>query len=292
VVTTTGQRNTNDWDKIFYKQVAGNLPVNQHMAVQNIQLNNNFLSNDGDNEGIRIDNSGNVGIGTASPNASALLDLTSTNKGLLAPRVTLTSKSGNTTPIASPTTGLIVYNSATSGSNSDAVRPGYYYFNGSVWTRMDPEVWSTGVPITFGATTTAPTKGTTSFDYVRYRNLGGKEYEVEYNYVQTGAGNAGNGDYLITLPEGLQFDYTALGQTANTGAGGYNAIINKILSSNGDLFYNGGHNSATVIPYDATRFRIHTNNWGTVGWTFFNSSYYQLNSNTSGFKMAFKFKAL
>jgi hypothetical protein len=67
VVTTTGNRDTRDWDKIVYKLVAGNLPINQHIASTNIQLNSNYLSNDGGNEGIRIDNSGNVGIGTASP---------------------------------------------------------------------------------------------------------------------------------------------------------------------------------------------------------------------------------
>jgi hypothetical protein len=68
VVTSTGRRdNGYDWDKIMYKMVAGNLPVNQHMAAQNVQLNNNFLSNDGGNEGIRIDNAGNVGIGTSAP---------------------------------------------------------------------------------------------------------------------------------------------------------------------------------------------------------------------------------
>ena len=67
IVTTIGQRDYRDFDKIFYKQVAGNLPINQHMANRNFQLNNNYLSNDGDNEGIRVDNSGNVGIGTATP---------------------------------------------------------------------------------------------------------------------------------------------------------------------------------------------------------------------------------
>ena len=67
IVTSIGQRDYRDFDKIFYKQVAGNLPINQHMANRNFQVNNNYLSNDGDNEGIRVDNSGNVGIGTSSP---------------------------------------------------------------------------------------------------------------------------------------------------------------------------------------------------------------------------------
>jgi len=47
----------------------------------------------------------NVGIGTLTPNTSAQLDITSTTKGLLTPRMI----SGERTAIASPATGLIVY---------------------------------------------------------------------------------------------------------------------------------------------------------------------------------------
>ena len=68
-LTTNATRDLYDYDRVYYKMVAGNLPVNQHMAERNFQLNNNFLSNDGDNEGIRVDNSGNVGIGTATPSS-------------------------------------------------------------------------------------------------------------------------------------------------------------------------------------------------------------------------------
>lgn len=48
---------------------------------------------------------GNVGIGTITPNASAILDLSSTTKGFLPPRVTTTQKNA----IPSPPEGLIVY---------------------------------------------------------------------------------------------------------------------------------------------------------------------------------------
>jgi len=61
-LTTNANRDSNDYDRVYYKMIAGNLPVNQHMAERNIQLNNNFLSNDGGNEGISIDNSGNVNV--------------------------------------------------------------------------------------------------------------------------------------------------------------------------------------------------------------------------------------
>ena len=122
IVTTTGNRTAaSDWDKIMYKMVAGNLPVNQHVADRNIQLNNNYLSNDGDSEGISIDNSGRVGIGTASPNASAILDVSSTTQGVLIPRMTASQRAA----IASPVAGLVIYQ-----TNSN---PGNYVFNGSTW---------------------------------------------------------------------------------------------------------------------------------------------------------------
>ena len=73
---TSGSFEPSDYDRVYYKMVAGNLPVNQHVADRNVQLNNNFLSNDGDNEGIRIDNSGNIGIGNNAPTAK--LDVTGT----------------------------------------------------------------------------------------------------------------------------------------------------------------------------------------------------------------------
>jgi uncharacterized protein YjdB len=43
--------------------------LGNHTATLNIKLNDKWLSNDGGNEGIRIDNSGNVGIGISAPSS-------------------------------------------------------------------------------------------------------------------------------------------------------------------------------------------------------------------------------
>lgn len=80
-----------------------------------------------------------VGIGTNSPNASAQLDVTSTNKGFLPPRVVLTGRTDAAT-IASPATGLLVYNTADNGTAPNNVTPGFYYNAGTPqspnWVRL------------------------------------------------------------------------------------------------------------------------------------------------------------
>ncbi len=60
----------------------------------------------------------------ADPDASAILDLTSVTKGLLAPRMTATQRAA----ITSPATGLLVYQ--TDGTT------GFYYYTGSAWQQI------------------------------------------------------------------------------------------------------------------------------------------------------------
>ena len=67
-------------------------------------------------------------------NSSAMLDIKNPNKGVLLPRVALTGTNDVVT-ILSPATSLLVYNTATvSGSN--AVTPGFYYYNGTLWVQL------------------------------------------------------------------------------------------------------------------------------------------------------------
>lgn len=77
---------------------------------------------------IQITFSQNVGIGTTTPHASAALDIQSTNKGMLVPRIALTSVN-LASPVSSPADALLVYNTATAGSGDYSVTPGFYYWN-------------------------------------------------------------------------------------------------------------------------------------------------------------------
>ncbi len=76
-----------------------------------------------------------IGIGTLSPHASSMLDISASDKGLLVPRVSLTGTNDNTT-IAGSATSLLVYNTNTSTPGPNQVTPGYYYWDGSVWLRL------------------------------------------------------------------------------------------------------------------------------------------------------------
>jgi hypothetical protein len=63
---------------------------------------------------------GNLGIGTSTPNSSAILDISSTTKGITFPRMTTEQRNA----ISSPTTGLQVFDNTTNS---------IWYFDGSTW---------------------------------------------------------------------------------------------------------------------------------------------------------------
>jgi len=112
-----------------------------------------------------------VGISTDNnftPNTSSILEVSSTNKGVLLPRVALTA-----TNVSAPITGtvpasLMIYNTATAGTGNTAVTPGFYYWSGgsnAKWIRVvSPQ--DEAHPIVFYAPSIAldTTEGTHSVD--------------------------------------------------------------------------------------------------------------------------------
>ncbi len=72
-----------------------------------------------------------IGIGTATPNASAQLDVSSTVKGMLIPRMTEAEK----TAIPAPAQGLMVFNITTNS---------FQYYNGVQWINITHSGIATG----------------------------------------------------------------------------------------------------------------------------------------------------
>ena len=64
---------------------------------------------------------GAAGIGTTTPAGSSLLEVSSTTKGVLLPRMTKTQREA----IAGPVEGLLIYQ-----TNN---QPGFYYYDGTAW---------------------------------------------------------------------------------------------------------------------------------------------------------------
>lgn len=71
-------------------------------------------------EAMRIFSTGSIGIGTPAATASALLELSSTSRGILITRMTTAQRNA----IVTPATGLLVY---------DTTLQLFYYFDGTVW---------------------------------------------------------------------------------------------------------------------------------------------------------------
>lgn len=92
--------------------------------AQNIAINNNALP----------------------PHNSAMLDVNSSSKGVLIPRISLSGTNDNAT-IPSAATSLLVYNTTTAGNGDQSVSPGFYFWDGNRWQKILSENnfsgWST-----------------------------------------------------------------------------------------------------------------------------------------------------
>lgn len=74
-----------------------------------------------------------------TPNAATVLDISSSDKGILIPRLKLTATNvfapATTTSTEKPTS-LLVYNTDTAGISPNNVVPGFYYWEGNKWVKI------------------------------------------------------------------------------------------------------------------------------------------------------------
>jgi microcystin-dependent protein len=197
-------------------------------------------------------NSQNVGINGAgaNPNASAMLDIESSDKGVLIPRLALTSNTV-AAPVTSPAVSLVIYNTATAGSSIYAVTPGYYYWDGTAWIRLATAVDMTPIGTVIAYTGTVAPAGWLLCDGA---SLSRTTYSVLFNVIGTSYGTASSTTFNIPDFRGMflrGLDGTAgndpdkLTRTAsNLGGNTGNAIGSK----QSDDFKSHGHtsNDATI----------------------------------------------
>ena len=128
--------------------VANNGYIGMGIAIPTARLDIVGIGNTSSTSSLNIQNSslspllyvgddGGIGFGTSTPASSSILDLTSTTKGLLTPRMT----TGQRDLISSPSVGLFIYNTSTSFFN---------YWDGSTWIQVDS---STGGDVSGSGTT-------------------------------------------------------------------------------------------------------------------------------------------
>lgn len=168
-----------------------------------------------------------VGINTVNPATGAILDIYATNKGLSIPNVTLTSTLDNTAITPSATTGLLVYNTVTSGALPFQVTPGFYYWNGSQWLRF----YNRGYGIKFDQTAQIRASNT-STDYTQITGLDTGFINVPYSgtYQIKVVTNYACGDLTSTLFEGVGQASVSLNMTTGT-SGTPNKVKEKYVTS-------------------------------------------------------------
>ncbi len=158
-----------------------------------------------------------VGISSATsftPDTNSILDASSTTKGILLPRVALTSTT-TLAPITGTSTApesLFVYNTSTTGTSPNNVTPGFYFWTGTKWNRVlntDNEA----KPMVFYAPSIAlnTTPGAHTVDlYLEYKNqFGTPKYSSNVDTPLT-AYTVGQLAYFITYIDETVFTSPSL----------------------------------------------------------------------------------
>jgi hypothetical protein len=233
----------------------------------------------------------NVGINATGnvPNASAMLDIESVDKGLLIPRISLTDIADVVT-IPTPALSLLVYNTNAAITGGNGV--GFYYFDGTNWIKLnDGSTANTNWSITGNAATVDGTNFIGTTDDVpftirvnnaqagRITNTPANQTSLGY---EAGVENRGTDNTAIGY-KALRFN----GGNRNTAIGSTALYYNRIPgvsasypSNNTAVGYAALYNNTQGSSNTASgAFALYNN---TTGYYNTSNGFYALYNNTSG----------
>ncbi|TRZ50089.1 hypothetical protein D4S03_07305, partial [bacterium] len=210
-------------------------------------------------------NTGNFGIGTTTPATTALLDLTSTTKGFLAPRMTTDQRDA----ISTPATGLMIYNTTTNQYNVfDSIVWGAVGGGGgeSFWTIDTGAMYpvNSTVDLLFGGTASSSAK----FAFLN-TNLGTPTASVSGSIAGVSTYLTGDGNLATTNMAPLTLGGTTTGNINFYSSANYiNSSGNFVIAGNltvpGTTTYN---TQAYTWPGTQTASAfLQTDGAGTLSW--------------------------
>lgn len=160
-------------------------------------------------------------------------------------------------------------------------------FPGSLGTAVPNSSWTSAGPNTITATTTNPTKGTTSVDRFLWRQVG-SNLEGRIEFSQTTGGTAGSGDYLFAIPSSTGCTIDSSKVTFNSTVGGNSAApptnaVGWASAGRASVAAGGGVTSV----YDSTHLRLFVSSTSVALYQAVGSSFYDESGANQGYAAGF-----
>ncbi len=215
-----------------------------------------------------------VGIGTTTPDNSSVLDISSADKGLLIPRIFIGDVTAST-PVTSPATGLLIYNTNASILGGNGV--GFYFWDGIEWVMLSSNIpWNLS-----GNSGTNPANN--FIGTIDNQDLSIRTNNIENIRVNTD-GNVGIGTisnlarlytYLPNTNTTTRYGYYNYMDGASTSST-YGIYTRNLSSTNSTKYgiYNNVNNEGTGNHYgimNYTYMNTASNNTGYGGYNYLNS---------------------
>lgn len=220
-------------------------------------------------ERVLVDADGRVGVGTTAPDASAILDVSSTNRGVLFPRLSKAQRN----LVASPAEGLVIYQTDNN--------PGIYYYKGG-WKRItdgtfaNPSLANLKAPTAIRVdllsdTSYAPSLGSAVSNWKNIYFNGGIFYDTgrfisagnnnsTFVGISSGISNTTGMQNTATGYQSLYLNSTGFGNVAN----GFQAMYNSTNSYNSGFGFQALKNSTSgYANHAAGAYSLYANTTGS-----------------------------